>query len=348
MKPKVQSMGNKKGEILFRKKLSDQLANDNTSLFYQPTKKEYEKLLTDRVNISRKIFQRLKENGISFSKFLEIGAERGQRSLLLVNEFGATGFMSDISFESLYAGKEIAMPFAYKKLPIAVCADAYNLPFRSHSIPFIFCFQTLHHFPDPYPIFKEIKRVLAPGGYFYFNEEPIEQRVNLNLFRRNYHLRWYEKILKKLIVLHFISKIGKDETDHHIIETSFSLATWQRSIDMFDQADITLTVFPFGPTLKRIKNKKQRWINPPFFTRLLLSALGGNIEGLCCTGNNQRAGIKNNISGFLACPNCKTKPKLSHHPTKKRLSCTLCTTTFEKKNGIFMLLSEKQKKALYN
>ncbi|MBI2034134.1 MAG: class I SAM-dependent methyltransferase [Candidatus Levybacteria bacterium] len=346
--PAVQTLKNKKGEVLFRQKLFLHASNTTPKLPYQPTKKEYSKIIMDRVNTTRITFQNLLQKGIPLSPFLEIGSERGQRSLLLTNEFGANGFMCDISLESLLSAKGVMENFNYTKLPVGVCADAYNLPFRAGSIPFIFCFQTIHHFPDPYPIFKEIKRVLAPGGYFYFNEEPIKQRFNLNLFRRDYHLRWYEKILKKLLILHFISRIGKSETDHNIIETSFPLTTWQRSIDIFDGADITVTVFPFGPTVKRIKNKKNGWINFPLLVKLMLASLGGNIEGLCYVNKKHIAEKKNKTSNILACPNCKRKPKLLYHKLKKCLSCPLCMATFENKHGVFILVSGKQKKALYN
>ena len=113
---KVQSLENKVGEIKFRKKLSLHLQKSNPQLPNQPTKKEYIQILKDRVNDSRLLFKQLQQKAIPLSPFLEIGAERGQRSMLLVNEFNATGFMSDISYDSLASGIELKKSLGFKSL----------------------------------------------------------------------------------------------------------------------------------------------------------------------------------------------------------------------------------------
>ena len=142
---KVQTLQNKKGEIDFRKKLAEQIQTNSTCITGQPTQEEYISILKQRVDDTRSIFKKLQEKGIPLSPFLEIGAERGQRSMLLVNELNASGFMSDISYESLESAHLFKKPFRFKKMPTPICCDAYNLPFKTGSIPFIFCFQTLHH-----------------------------------------------------------------------------------------------------------------------------------------------------------------------------------------------------------
>src|SRR5260221_6519816 len=70
-----------------------------------------------------------------------------------------------------------------ERLPVRVCCDAYHLPFRSGSLPFVFCYETLHHFPEPGPIVAEAHRVLAPGGTFLFDEEPYRKVLHANLFK---------------------------------------------------------------------------------------------------------------------------------------------------------------------
>ena len=65
--------------------------------------------------------------------------------------------------------------FQKKNAPERICCDANTLPFAQNSLPFVFCFETLHHFPDPTPVVHEIYRVLCPGGWFYFNEEPFKK-----------------------------------------------------------------------------------------------------------------------------------------------------------------------------
>jgi SAM-dependent methyltransferase len=52
-----------------------------------------------------------------------------------------------------------------------VCvADAEALPFRSRAVDAVFGFGFLHHVPDWRAGLREIQRVLAPGGVYYFEE----------------------------------------------------------------------------------------------------------------------------------------------------------------------------------
>lgn len=345
---KLQTINNKRGEIEFRKKLVDQIQTNSAHIPGQPTYEEYITILKQRIDHSRKIFKKLQEKHISLSPFLEIGAERGQRSMLLMNEFNATGVMSDISYESLESAYLLRKTFGFKKMPISICCDAYNLPFKTGSIPFIFCFQTLHHFPNPKPILLEIKRVLAPGGYFYCNEEPIKQVFNLNLWRRDYHLKWFEEILKSLGILHFVSRIGKGEVGHAILENEFSLETWEKALNVFLEADVNLIPFPFGFSIRRQKNGQSNWIKPFAINHLLLSLLGGGVEALCRKKGNVKKHHTFDIFNKLACPNCKNKPKLSREKLNKTLTCKKCDTIFEKKHDIYILFSKKEKKALYS
>src|SRR3989338_2026371 len=153
---KLQPLSAKLGEVKFRQKLVRQHLGKENLFDGEPDHKEIITILKERVNSTQKIFKKLQVRGVTLSPFLEIGAEKGQRSMVLVNDFGATGFGSDISYQSLKSAAEFAKILGFKKLPTLVCCDAYQLPFTSGSIPFIFCFETLHHFPDPTPIIKEL------------------------------------------------------------------------------------------------------------------------------------------------------------------------------------------------
>ena len=277
---KRQSIKNKKGEVTYRRKLALQFEGKKTYYPGQPSKKEYLTILKERVNQSRNDFNKLKGKGIKLSPYLEIGAERGQRSLLLENEFGATGFATDISLASLKVADKLSEPLGYKKMPARVVCDAYHLPFRSNSIPFIFCYQTLHHFPDPKPVIHEIKRVLTPGGYFYFNEEPVKQWLNLRLWSRDYNLTPLEKLLKAIGVLPFLSTIGGSEKGEGVLEEEFDINTWERALDVFDEVEASVYPFPFGPMSKSSKGSPG-WLNPNPFTKVIVSITGGGIEALC-------------------------------------------------------------------
>lgn len=343
----VQSLKNKKGEVDFRKKLAKQFLGKEIVFPGEPNASEFSTITKDRIKDYTKYFNYLIGKNIYFSPYLEIGAGVGQGALLLENTYDANGFTTDISLETLRLTTKYQKELKYKKMPIRIVCDTYNLPFRSGSIPFIFTFQTLHHLPDPKPVLEEVKRVLAPGGYFYFNEEPIAQTFNLNLWRRDRHLRWFEKLLKATIILHFISRIGKAETDNDILEETFTLSTWEKALAIFKEVKATLIVFPFGFKITRKKNKKSGWIKPLFPHKILLNILGGGIEAICKKEGRFTPTRLTNILEVLACPNCKSKPKLLFKKEDKSLRCNICKSIYKQNNSIYLLLSNEQKKVLY-
>ncbi len=344
----VQSLENKRGEIEFRKNLALQF--ENKKIFYpsEPSAEEFSQIIKDRVRGYKTYFRSLFKKNAIVGPYLELGAGVGQAAMLLENTYHGKGFISDISFETLALAPQFKKKLHFTKMPIRICCDAYNLPFKSQSLPFVFCFQTLHHFPDPTPILREVKRVLTPGGYFYFNEEPIAQSYNLNLWRRGTHLRWFEKILKVFIILHFISRIGKSEVEHNILEETFSLSVWKNALHIFPHVTATLSVFPFGPRIERTKNDKNNWLIPIFPYNIFLYLLGGNIEGLCHTEKEKIQTTRLfNLLEILACPNCKNRPQLSFNQKKELLSCSKCKEIYSKKKGIFLLLPKEKQNKLY-
>lgn len=345
--PRTQTNTNKIGEIEFRRKLAEQFKGEKTVFPFEPNTSEFSSILKSRIKDYTKYFTRLQEKKIPFNLYLEIGGGVGQAAMLIENNFNASGFTSDISFETLVIADKYKKELLLKKMPIRIACDVYNLPFRNRSIPFIFTFQTLHHFPDPHPILREINRVLTPGGYLYFHEEPISQTMNLNLWRRGHHLSHFEKILKLFLILHFVSKIGKSEVEHNILEETFSIDMWEKALNIFPKVDANLIIFPVGFSITRKKRNNKNWLKPSLPKRILLAFMGGGIEALC-----QKAGKINNIytnSPFehLGCPQCKHKPKLHYEKNKEILSCNICKTSFPKVKGVYFLFSKKQQKLLY-
>lgn len=162
-KIKRQSIRNIIGEVRYRKIAS----------FGEPEK--VLKLAKKRIEERKPLFEKLRYYHVKFSPFLELGAERGQTALQVVNDYRAEGFATDISAESLTTIYPIKSFIGYKKLPVLICCDINKLPFKNNSLNFVFSFQTLHHLASLPPIMEEVNRVLAPKGYFYFAEEPIRK-----------------------------------------------------------------------------------------------------------------------------------------------------------------------------
>ena len=119
--------------------------------------------------------------------FLEIGANAGHSSYMLANEFGAQGFALDLSADSLRHGRALMDAWHLEHAPIRVAGDAANLPFADESLRFVCAFQMLSQFMDIETVFREVHRVLQPGGVFLFAEEPLRRRLSLRLYRCPYY-----------------------------------------------------------------------------------------------------------------------------------------------------------------
>lgn len=100
----------------------------------------------------------ISSRGVNVSPFLEIGSGLGQRSIALMKHFGSCGVAAEISLGNQRDAPHVARILHHANLPLRICCDAQNLPFQDNTFPFAFCFQTLHHFPDPSPVVSEVYR----------------------------------------------------------------------------------------------------------------------------------------------------------------------------------------------
>lgn len=349
---KLQPQTSKLAEIKYRSKISKQHLGQEILFPNEPTYQEFTKISRDRLQTSQEAFNNLYKRGFSLSPFLEVGAEYGLRSTLLINKFKARGFAVDIAYPSLAKTKDFAKIFKFKKIPRIVCADANNLPFKSNSFPFIFVYETLHHLPDPTPVIKEIYRVLAPGGTCLIGAEPIKQSLQLKLWRRPNKLRFFEKILKFSLILPFVSHIGKTEVEHGILEEAFTLKTWQKALSIFDKAQVTLMSLGSKKTIS--KSGSKNWLNAGLPLVISLFFTGGGLEAVLTKEErliNQKTQPK--LNSLLICPNCLIKSKREvilsiHKLTNKTIACQICKRQYSQLKGVTILLEDKLKQKILN
>jgi hypothetical protein len=81
-----QTINNQKGEIEFRKKLVRQQIEGLHVMEDEFNSQNMKMILNERMQKTLAQIKLLKEKGIITSPFIEIGAERGQRSLILEND----------------------------------------------------------------------------------------------------------------------------------------------------------------------------------------------------------------------------------------------------------------------
>ena len=342
-----QTIDNLKGEIEFRAKLALQHVSGEVLLPDYYKKDEHDRILWERVETTRKKMTELSGLGINFSPFLELGAERGQRSLVLANDFGANGVAIDISYHQLKTMEHFSQLFKMEKLPLRICCNANHLPFKSNSFPFIFCYEFLHHFPSLQPVMKEVHRV-SSDGYFYFDEEPFKRVMKLAFYRQKAKI-YSESTLRKnkyvSLIESFISDVPCDEVEYGIVENdNISLREWMTDLSIFDQYEVELS------SINKLKSKLDGRLR---LSNIVNYLLGGTIAGLC----RKRLHLPNNgpadLSDVLGCPNCRTTANngSSDRPPLSKCSngfqCSQCDVYYPSKEGVIFLLPRAELKQLY-
>jgi len=335
-----QSMENQTGEISYRRGAS----------FGEPDK--VMEGVREGNAARRKIFERLHTSGQLQGPFLEIGAGVGQTALLLNNEFGLEGAATDISLHSLAAGEEVAKRLGYEELPLRICCDARWLPFEDDTFRFTYCFQTLHHFADPGPIMQELRRVLSPGGHFYFAEEPVRRWLCLDLYRceRPENLQGFDRWLYETGLLRYVAEAyvgSKEESVWGIMENqTISLAYWRRCFAGFDEVDLdtsklfTRDAIVFRGLLRRlgVPVKKADYAAAFLF--------GSELSGLCRLKASGQPQIEvKDLRDHCRCPDCHG-PLRWTNGSSAYFECEQCGP-FPQKNGVHLLFRRVQLDALY-
>lgn len=340
---KRQMSYNQKGEIEFRKKLYSQQIENKTIFEDEFDAAGIEKILKVRMEKTLNQMTLLRNENISLSPYIEIGAERCQRSLVMENDLDLNGGAAlDISFDMLRSCTHYQNVFNKPKPPIRICCDANKLPFLSSSIPFVFCYETLHHFPEPAPITKEIFRVLLPGGFFIFDEEPYKQVLHLKLYKGK---KIYSKkslgrsIIRKTIDRFFCDR-SCNEIDHGIIENdNLSLKLWKQALSHFDEKEIILSSASFlHSNLFHPNSKLIYWA---------AYLLGGNISGRC-----RKAGTDQHryptIYNTLICPSCREFGKeVQLRQENLSFLCPNCSKSYPNIDNVLFLFSYDKFEELY-
>ena len=150
----------------------------------------------------------------------------------------------------------------------------------------------------------------------------------------------WKKILKYILILPFISTIGKTETDHHILENTFSLKTWEKSLEPFKSATAWVNSYPRGLESKIPKITTANWLKPSILTRAFISFTGGGIKILAQKNFSSPYTYSIKKDNILSCPTC-------HKTLNSSLVCPACHTRYPAIKNIKLLLNKKLMAKLY-
>ena len=337
-----QNINNQKAEIEFRKKIYLQQVEGKMIFDDEFNANGIANILNERMKKTFNQMTLLQEKGITLSPYIEIGAERCQRSLVMENDLMVNGASVDISYDMLKSCDYYKDVFNKSKTPIRICCDANLLPFMTNSVPFVFCYETLHHFREPAPITKEIYRVLSPGGCFFFDEEPFKKVLHINLYKggKIYSKKSLTKSKIEKIFDYFFCAKSCNEIEHGIIENhDIPIRTWIQAVNVFDEKDVNLKI----PSFSHVN-----LFNPNSYIKYFAAyLLGGGISGICKkTGNNVNKNAP--IYYTLFCPSCR---EIACEVLLKRNNlsfyCPKCSKRYPVIDGVIFLFSYSKFEELY-
>ncbi len=277
--------------------------------------------------------------------FLEIGANAGHSSYMLANEYGASGFALDLSADSLRHGRALMDAWHLDRAPVRVAGDAANLPFADGSLRFVCAFQMLSQFMDIESVFREVSRVLQPGGVFLFAEEPLRRKLSLRLYRCPYYdtmKPWERKLYDWGLLGYFVRDvIGAHQEESFGIRQNHTmgLGDWHAlALKYFAQQEYEVFVPERGWGERVVKRgAASEW--------RAARLLGGTLAAILKKGGAAPAPKPfENFESFLRCPDCHAA---LHRESQDMLRCSQCSYQSPNEGQVYNLLPSAERKELY-
>lgn len=285
------------------------------------------------------------------SPFVEIGANAGHSSYMLVNEFGAEGFALDLSADSLRHGRAIQDLWGLEKAPVRIAGDAANLPFAAGSLRMVCAFQMLSQFMDVDSIFREAARVLQPGGIFFFAEEPLKRMLSLRLYRSPYyqHMKPWERRLYDWGLLGYLVRdvIGAQQEESFGIRQNHTLGLkdWHTLIGKYF-AERRYEIFvPERGWGERMVKRAAVFLDPYKSEWRAARLLGGTLAVAAKkAGEVPPARPFERFEEFLRCPGCRGPLARDRSGA---LDCAACGYRAANEGGVYNLLPPGEREQLY-
>lgn len=287
----------------------------------------------------------------AMSPFLEIGANAGHSSYMLVNEFGASGFALDLSADSLRHGRVLQDAWSLDRAPVRIAGDAANLPFADQSLRMVCAFQMLSQFLDIESVFREVSRVLQPGGIFFFAEEPLKRFLSLRLYRSTYYnnMKPWERWLYDRGLLGFVVRdvIGAHQEESFGIRQNHTmgLKDWHALIEKYfadHRYEIFVAQRGWG---ERVVKRTAIRLDPYRSEWRAARLLGGTLAAFCKKSGTPRGERPfENFETLLRCPDCRSAMR---RDAADILYCAVCEYRAPNEGGVYNLLPSNERAELY-
>lgn len=125
---------------------------------------DYDGAATVIREIGRRLVEHLDPIRVDPERILDVGVGTGVDTAEVARRFrGARAYGIDISLPMLSSARRRRSGRWFSR-PRYVCGDAQNLPIASGGVQLVFSNATLEWCDDPDAVFREIARVLTPGG----------------------------------------------------------------------------------------------------------------------------------------------------------------------------------------
>ncbi len=309
----------------------------------------------------RGIIRRHREFIGAMTPFLEIGANAGHSSYMLANEFGASGFALDLSADSLRHGRALMDAWELERAPVRLAGDAANLPFADASLRFVCAFQMLSQFMDIESVFREVTRVLQPGGVFLFAEEPLLRKLSLRLYRCSYYdaMRPWERRLYDWGLLGYLVRdvIGARQEENFGIRQNHSmdLKQWHTLVQKHFTASEFDVFVPERGWGERAMKRLAIALDPHGSEWHAARLLGGTLAGVCRkAGEPPEPGVSGRFEALLRCPDCHSgmarNPEANSSKTSGDddiLACIQCAYRAPNEEQVYNLLPSAERRELY-
>jgi SAM-dependent methyltransferase len=233
---------------------------------------------------------------------------------------------------------------------VRVAGDAANLPFADGSLRFVCAFQMLSQFMDIESVFREVARVLEPGGVFLFAEEPLKRLLSLRLYRCPYYETmkpWERKLYDWGLLGYFVRDvIGAHQEESFGIRQNHTMGLhdWHALVQKYFVAQEYDVFVPERGWGERIVKRTAVRLDPAGSDWRAARLLGGTLAAICRKAGTRPADRSlDRFEDFLRCPDCHKSLRRDDSDT---LRCA-CGYQAENEGSVYNLLPSQERKELY-